>query len=130
LFAQICAGFAALVSIPAALVAIAPESVLWILGPQYAHLSIELVLAVLSASLGSIVGLSWSLNANKAWFPPSWLWIPLDLGSQLALMLAIGVSTARQVLTVAILVSLIQIAMNLIAGAVFIRRFRSTPSLT
>jgi len=130
LFAQICAGFAALVSIPAALVAIAPEPVLWILGPQYAHLSIELVLAVLSASLGSIVGLSWSLNANKAWFPPSWLWIPLDLGSQLALMLAIGVSTARQVLTVAILVSLIQIAMNLIAGAVFIRRFRSTPSLT
>ena len=41
---------------------------------QYAHLSVELVLAVLGASLGSIVGLTWSLNANKAWFPPSWLW--------------------------------------------------------
>src|ERR1043166_7293158 len=86
LFMQICAGFAVLVSVPAALVAIAPGPVLWILGPQYAHLSVELVLAVLGASLGSIVGLTWSLNANKAWFPPSWLWIPLDLGSQLVLM--------------------------------------------
>ena len=130
LFMQICAGFAILVSVPAALVAIAPRPVLWILGPQYAHLSVELVLAVLGASLGSIVGLTWSLNANKAWFPPSWLWIPLDLGSQLALMLAIGVSTAQQVLTVAILASLVQLTMNLIAGAVFIRRFRRPPSLT
>jgi O-antigen/teichoic acid export membrane protein len=130
LFMQICAGFAVLVSVPAALVAIAPGPVLWILGPQYAHLSVELVLAVLGASLGSIVGLTWSLNANKAWFPPSWLWIPLDLGSQLVLMLAIGVSTARQVLTVAILASLVQLTMNLAAGVVFIRRFRRTVSLT
>jgi hypothetical protein len=61
---------------------------------------------------------------NRAWFPPSWIWIPVDLASQLCLVLMIGVSTARQVLTVAIFASLVQVAMNLIAGAVFMRRFR------
>lgn len=123
LFAQICGGFAIATSLPVALVAIIPTPVLWLLGPQYAHLEVELVLAVSGAGVASIASLAWSLNANRAWFPPSWLWIPIDLGSQLTLALAIGVSTVRQVLTVALLLSLIQSAMNTLAGVVFIRRY-------
>jgi O-antigen/teichoic acid export membrane protein len=123
LYVQICLGFSLLVLAPTVLVALAPKWVLWVLGPQYAHLSTELVLAVLGAAVGSISGLAWSLNTNRAWFPPSWIWIPVDLAAQLMLALAIGVSTARQVLTVAILASLLHAAMNLIAGAVFVRRF-------
>jgi len=126
LYLQICGAFAVLVLLLAALVALMPEPVLWVLGPQYMHLSTELQLAVLGAAIASISALAWNLNTNKAWFPPSWIWIPVDLASQLGLALAIGVSTARQVLTVAIFASLVQLMMNLIAAAVFLRRFHRT----
>jgi len=129
LYFQICLGFAALVFVPTALVALAPEPVLWVLGPKYLHLSTELVLAVLGAAIGSISALAWSLNTNRAWFPPSWIWIPIDLISQVGFALLIGVATARQVLTIAIFVGLVQLAMNLIAGGVFIRRFRRRATL-
>jgi O-antigen/teichoic acid export membrane protein len=124
LYFQICAAFALLVLAPVALVALVPRPVLWILGPQYAHLSTELVLAVLSASIGSLSALAWSLNTNRAWFPSPWIWIPLDLASQLILALAIGVSTVRQVLLVAIFWGLIQLTANIVAAVLFIRRFR------
>lgn len=124
LYLQICGGFAVLVLVPVALVAVAPKPVLWILGPHYIHLPTELVLAVFSTSVGSLTGLAWSLNANRAWFPPSWIWIPIDLASQLCLALLIGVSTTRQVLTVSIFAGLILLVANVVAAGFFIRRFR------
>ncbi|HVM77663.1 MAG TPA: hypothetical protein VMU06_01500 [Stellaceae bacterium] len=124
---QILAGFAVLVLAPVALVAMAPQPVLWILGPQYAHLPAELVLAVLSTSIGSLVGLAWMLNANRAWFPPSHIWIPLELSAQIVMVLLIGVSTVGQVLWVAICSGLIMLAANVSISVVFIRRFQRDP---
>ena len=124
LYLQILAGFAGLVLAPVVLVAVAPQPVLWILGPQYAHLPAELVLAVLSASIGSLVSLAWMLNAYRAWFPPSRIWIPLELSAQIAVVLLIGVSTVSQVLMVAICSGLIMLAANVAVSIAFISRFR------
>lgn len=124
LYAQICAGFAVLVMVPVALVALMPEPVLWILGANYRHLPGELVLAVLSASIGSLCSLAWLLNANRAWYPPPWIWIPLGIVSQLGLAALIGVGTARQVLLVSVYGELVLLAANFAAATIFIRRFR------
>ena len=113
-----------------AVVAVAPDPLLWILGPQYAHLPTELVLAVLSTAIGSLCSLAWSLNANRAWFPPAWIWIPIDLLSQLGLALLIGVATTRQVLTVSVFSGLILLAANVAVAAIFIRRFRHDSEAT
>jgi O-antigen/teichoic acid export membrane protein len=124
LFGGMCGGLTVLVLIPVALVALEPAPFLWVLGPTYTNLPTELFLAVLAAAINSVSALAWALNTNRAWFPPPWIWIPVDLLSQLALALTIGVSTVRQVLTIAVFAAIVQATMNVIAGAVFIRRFR------
>ena len=124
LYLQITGGAVALALAVVAIVAVAPQPLLWILGPQYAHLPTELILAVFSTAIGSLCSLAWSLNANRAWFPLSWVWIPMELLSQLGLALLIGVTTTRQVLTVSVFSGLILLAANVAVAAIFIRRFR------
>ena len=125
LYLQIMMGFAGMAAIPVTLVWLAPQPILWVLGDQYMHLPTELVLAVLSASLGSLTGLSWALNANRAWFVPPWISIPIGLLVQLSAMLVIGVSTVRAVLLVAIFTSVTDLVVNVAMTAVCTRRFRA-----
>ena len=125
LYLQIMMGFAGMAAIPVAVVRLAPQPILWVLGDQYMHLPAELVLAVLSASLGSLNGLAWALNANRAWFVPPWISIPIGLLAQLSAMLVIGVSTVRAVLLVAIVTSVTDLVVNVAMTAVCIRRFRA-----
>jgi O-antigen/teichoic acid export membrane protein len=77
------AGFS-LVVIAAAL--FFPQQFLFILGNKYAHLDRELFLMVGGAVITAMASTLWSLNAAKAWIAGSWLYIPLTLGTQLALI--------------------------------------------
>ena len=63
-----------------------PEQFLFVLGNKYAHLHQELLLMVGGAVLGTLTGTFWSLNASKAWVGGAWLYIPLTLLTQLALI--------------------------------------------
>ena len=50
------------------------------------HLDRELLLMVAGAVINAMASTLWSLNASKAWIAGSWLYIPLTLGTQLALI--------------------------------------------
>jgi len=63
-----------------------PQQFLFILGNKYAHLDRELLLMVAGAVINAMASTLWSLNASKAWIAGSWLYIPLTLGTQLALI--------------------------------------------
>jgi O-antigen/teichoic acid export membrane protein len=63
-----------------------PSQFLFVLGNKYAHLNRELFLMVGGAVITAMASTLWSLNAAKAWIAGSWLYIPLTLGTQLALI--------------------------------------------
>ena len=63
-----------------------PKQFLFVLGNKYAHLNHELFLMVGGAVVSSIAGTMWALNASKAWVAGSWLYVPLTLATQIALI--------------------------------------------
>jgi O-antigen/teichoic acid export membrane protein len=76
-----------------------PNQFLFILGNKYAHLHRELSLMVAAAVLNAVAGTLWALNASKAWVAGSWLYIPLTLATQVALIPFTDFSTVIGVLT-------------------------------
>jgi O-antigen/teichoic acid export membrane protein len=66
--------------------ALFPEQFLFVLGNRYTHLHRELLLMVGSAVVSAFGGTLWMLNASKAWINGSWLYIPLTLATQFALI--------------------------------------------
>jgi hypothetical protein len=122
LYVRIMTGYAALVLLPVMVAWIAPHPLLWVLGDQYEHLPIELALAVAGASIWSLNGLAWQLNANRSWFVPPRINIPVGIVTQLGLLLLIGVSTVRQVLTVTLLAETIILGVSIAASSLYLRR--------
>jgi O-antigen/teichoic acid export membrane protein len=76
-----------------------PTEFLLVLGGNYAHLRSELVLMIASAVLSSITATLWALNAARAWVAGSWLYIPLTLVAQIALVPFIDFTSVAGVLT-------------------------------
>ncbi|MEY2481310.1 MAG: hypothetical protein QOI04_2237 [Verrucomicrobiota bacterium] len=113
------AGFSLLVVCAAALF---PNAFLFVLGGKYAHLQRELVFMVGGSVLYALIGTVWELNASKAWIAGSWLYIPLTLGTQFALIPFIDFSTVKGVLVF----NLISAAPNLLLNiALSYRGFRN-----
>ena len=67
-----------------------PNEFLLILGNKYAHLQRELLLMIAASVLSALTGTIWALNASKAWITGSWLYIPLTLATQTALIPVTG----------------------------------------
>lgn len=79
----------AVAAFSAAILALAfffPGAFLFVLGGKYSHLNRELFLMVGGAVITTMANTLWSLNAAKAWITGSWLYIPLTLATQLALI--------------------------------------------
>lgn len=123
LYVGIVGGYTAAAMAPVLLTWLLPQPFLWLLGPQYAHLSHELVLVALHAGLASINGATWGLNTSRAWIIPGWGLVPAGLTIQFVLMLLVGVSTVEQVLLIGILSSILGILVNFAATMVFSRGF-------
>jgi hypothetical protein len=107
--------------------AIFPDQFLFVLGNKYAHLHRELLLMVGSAVLAALSGTFWSLNAAKAWVAGSWLYIPLTLLTQIALIPVTDFSSVRSVLMFNLLSSVPNLLLNL---ALSFRGFRSLKTAT
>jgi O-antigen/teichoic acid export membrane protein len=99
-----------------------PGAFLYVLGGKYAHLERELVLMVSGAVIGALTGTFWTLNASKAWIAGSWLYIPLTLTAQIALIPITDFSSVRSVLLFNLLSALPNLLLNL---ALSVRGFRS-----
>lgn len=99
-----------------------PDAFLYVLGGKYAHLERELVLMVSGAVIGALTGTFWTLNASKAWIAGSWLYIPLTLTAQIALIPITDFSSVRSVLLFNLLSALPNLLLNL---ALSVRGFRA-----
>lgn len=122
LYAAILGGVAAFSLAVLAFAALFPEQFLFVLGSKYAHLRYELLLMVGGAVIGSLTGTFWALNASKAWVAGAWLYIPLTLATQIALIPYTDFSTVTGVL----MFNLLSAVPNLLLNAVLsYRGFRS-----
>lgn len=117
-----------LACLPVLATIVAPDLILWVLGPRYHGLSVELVLVAVNAALMSVAGVTWGLNTVRGWIFPWWLALPIGFATQIVAMAVIGVATVRQVLGVAIVVVLVAVITNVVATLVFSRGFsRANP---
>jgi O-antigen/teichoic acid export membrane protein len=66
--------------------AVFPDQFLFVLGSHYTHLHRELLLMISVAVISALSGTLWLLNASKAWVSGAWLYIPLTLATQIALI--------------------------------------------
>jgi O-antigen/teichoic acid export membrane protein len=66
--------------------AVFPDQFLFVLGSHYTHLHRELLLMISVAVISALSGTLWLLNASKAWVSGAWLYIPLTLVTQIALI--------------------------------------------
>ena len=122
LYLEIAGGVSLFCIVVIAAAAIFPDQFLFVLGNKYAHLHRELLLMVGSAVLAALTGTFWSLNAAKAWVAGSWLYIPLTLLTQIALIPFTDFSNVRSVLMFNLLSSVPNLLLNL---ALSFRGFRS-----
>jgi O-antigen/teichoic acid export membrane protein len=99
-----------------------PSEFLFILGNKYAHLHRELLLMVGGAVAGALTGTLWALNASKAWITGAWLYIPLTLATQIALIPYTDFSSVSGVLIFNLLSSIPNLLLN---AALSYRGFRS-----
>ncbi len=123
LYLRIVGGCAVLSLAPVLLCWLWPGPFLWLLGSKYQGLSYELTLVALNTGLAAMVGITWNLNATRAWIVPGWLLVPCGLALQFILMVAIGVSTLPQVLFIGIFSSVLGIAINVGTTLIFTRGF-------
>jgi O-antigen/teichoic acid export membrane protein len=99
-----------------------PREFLFVLGSKYAHLERELLFMVTGAVVTVVAGTLWSLNAAKAWIAGSWLYIPLTLATQLALIPYTDFSSVTGVLIFNLISAIPSLVLNLILSY---RGFRS-----
>lgn len=102
--------------------ALFPREFLFVLGNKYSHLDRELLLMIGGAVLSSIAATLWALNSSRAWVKGSWLYIPLTLGTQIALIPFLDFSTVSGVLLFNIASAVPTLLLNL---ALSYRGFRS-----
>jgi O-antigen/teichoic acid export membrane protein len=99
-----------------------PREFLFILGNKYSHLHRELLFMVGGAVLSALTGTFWALNASKAWVAGAWLYIPLTLATQIALIPYTDFSSVSGVLIFNLLSTVPNLLLNLVLSY---RGFRS-----
>ena len=127
LFAAIVGGVTLFSALIIAAAVFFPDQFLFVLGNKYAHLHRELILMVGAAVLNAVAGTLWALNASKAWVAGSWLYIPLTLATQVALIPVTDFSSVQGVLAFNLLSLIPSLFLNVILSW---RGFRRFPSVT
>ena len=100
-----------------------PNEFLFVLGNRYAHLQRELFLMVSVAVIYAVGGTLWLLNASKAWVTGAWLYIPLTLATQIALIPFIDFSTVSGVLIFNLISGVPILLLNLALSFLGFRKF-------
>ena len=105
--------------------ALFPRQFLFVLGNKYTHLERELLLMVGGAVISAMASTLWSLNSAKAWIAGSWLYIPLTLGTQLALIPSTNFASVGGVLTFNLLSTIPSLVLNFVLSYRGFRTFRT-----
>ena len=102
-----------------------PREFLFVLGSKYAHLEHELLLMVGAAVATALTGTLWALNASKAWVSLAWLYIPLTLVTQAALIPVTDFSSVASVLTFNLVSAVPSLLLNMLLSYRGFRAFGS-----
>ena len=102
-----------------------PNQFLFVLGGKYAHLQRELLLMVAGTVMNVLTGTLWVLNASKAWIAGSWLYIPLTLVTQVALIPYTDFSNVSQVLIFNLISTVPNLFLNMVLSYRGFRSFQS-----
>jgi hypothetical protein len=94
--------------------ALFPNEFLLVLGNRYTHLHRELLLMVGASVVTALGGTLWMLNASKAWIEGAWLYIPLTLATQIALIPFTDFSSVAGVLTFNLISAVPSVLLNLV----------------
>lgn len=103
--------------------ALFPDQFLFVLGNRYTHLHRELLLMVGAAVVTALGGTLWMLNASKAWIDGAWLYIPLTLATQVALIPFTDFATVPGVLTFNLISAAPAVVLNLFLSVRGFRKF-------
>jgi hypothetical protein len=120
----IVGGVAACCAVVIAAAAFFPNQFLFILGNKYSHLQHELLLMIAGTVLNLLAGTLWFLNASKAWVAGAWLYIPLTLTTQIALIPFTDFSSVRQVLIFNLISTVPNLILNMVLSYRGFRSFR------
>jgi hypothetical protein len=118
-------GVAAFCGVVIAAAALFPNQFLFVLGGKYSHLQRELLLMVAGTVLNMLIGTLWLLNASKAWIAGSWLYIPLTLVTQIALIPYTDFSNVSQVLIFNLISGVPNLLLNMVLSYRGFRTFQS-----
>ena len=99
-----------------------PNQFLYVLGNRYTHLHRELLLMVGAAVVTAFGGTLWLLNASKAWIDGAWLYIPLTLATQAALIPFTDFASVPGVLTFNLISAIPAVVLNVFLS---VRGFRN-----
>ena len=128
LYAVIAGGVILFSAIVLAGAAFFPDQFLFILGNRYTHLHRELVLMVGVAVVTALAGTLWLLNSAKAWISGAWLYIPLTVATQIALVPFTDFSSVAGVLTFNLISAVPSLLLNLILSFRGFRNFAPAPA--
>jgi O-antigen/teichoic acid export membrane protein len=126
LYFQIAGGVALFCIVVLVAASIFPDQFLFVLGNKYAHLHRELLLMVGSAVIAALTGTFWSLNSAKAWITGSWLYIPLTLLAQVALIPFTDFSNVQSVLIFNLVSAVPNLLLNLVLSFRGFRAWQTT----
>ena len=121
-FWQVAAGFAFLAGSLVAVSAAFPRPLLWVIGAKYANLESEVWLLMLSAALNGMFVTLLALTYSKGWILPAAISIPMEIVTQLVLILSFDMSTVRGVLLMGCISS---VPLIFLVIAVAMRKFAS-----
>jgi O-antigen/teichoic acid export membrane protein len=121
----IVGGVAGCCAVVLAAAAFFPDQFLFVLGAKYSHLQRELLLMVAGTVMNVLTGTLWVLNASKAWIKGSWLYIPLTLVTQIALIPYTDFSSVSQVLIFNLISTVPNLFLNMVLSYRGFRVFKS-----
>ena len=88
----------AIISIIVVLVYLFPGPLVWLLGPKYSSLGYLIWIVVLANGIGAFLGLTVGMNFSKGWIPPASISIPLEIVTQIVLIMSLDLSKTINVL--------------------------------
>ena len=122
---QVAFAFAILSGSLVAFSAAFPRLLLWVLGSQYSNLEHEVWLMMLSAASSGMFVCLVSMTYAKGWILPAAISIPMEIITQIILILTFDISTVRGVLFIGCFSSLPLIVLNIIVAH---SKMRSPPA--
>jgi hypothetical protein len=97
-FLQIVISLMLMLLVLSAFAKLFPAPFIMLLGSKYSNMSGLIWLVIFSSGLHSLAGVIFGLNMSKGWIPPAILTIPVEIITQIVLLLSLNLSKTESVL--------------------------------